>query len=131
MPESIIGSLQQLSSLKKVIALSSVMRYKGKDADPQAVRQELGVDAVLISKISQLEDELSIRVELVRTADNSRIWGEQYKRSASEVFNVQEEISSAVAENLRLKLGGGEKNGLAKRYTENPAAYQASLMGRC
>ena len=130
MPESIISSLQQLSSLKKVIALSSVMRYKGKDTDPQVVRQELGVDAVLISKINQLEDELSIRVELVRTADNSRIWGEQYKRRASEIFNVQEEISNSIAENLRLKLGGEEKKRLAKRYTENPAAYQDYLTGR-
>jgi serine/threonine-protein kinase len=130
MPESIIGSLQQLPSLKKVIALSSVMRYKGKDIDPQVVKQELGVDAVLISKINQLEDALSIRVELVRTGDNSRIWGEQYKRKASEIFNVQEEISSAIAENLRLKLGGEEKKRLAKRYTENPAAYQDYLTGR-
>jgi len=130
MPESIISSLQQLSSLRKVIALSSVMRYKGKEIDPQAIRQELGVDAVLISKINQLEDELSIRVELVKTADNSRIWGEQYKRNASEIFNVQEEISNAVAENLRLKLGGEEKKRLAKRYTENPAAYQDYLTGR-
>src|SRR4030043_1339906 len=130
MPESIISSLQQLSSLKKVIALSSVMRYKGKDPDPQVVRQELGVDAVLISKINQLEDELSIRVELVRTGDNSRIWGNQYKRRVSEIFNVQEEISSAIAENLRLKLGGEEKKRLAKRYTENPAAYQDYLTGR-
>jgi serine/threonine protein kinase/tetratricopeptide (TPR) repeat protein len=130
MPESIIGSLQQLSSLKKVIALSSVMRYKGKDPDPQVIRQELGVDAVLISKINQLENELSIRVELVRTADNSRIWGEQYKRKASEIFNVQEEISNAIAENLRLKLGGEEKRRLAKRYTEDPAAYQDYLTGR-
>ena len=130
MPESIISSLQQLASLKKVIALSSVMRYKGKDTDPQVVRQALGVDAVLISKINQLEDELSIRVELVRTGDNSRIWGEQYKRKASEIFNVQEEISSAIAENLRLKLGGEEKKRLAKRYTENPAAYQDYLTGR-
>jgi serine/threonine-protein kinase len=130
MPDSIISRLQQLSSLKIVIALSSVMRYKGKDTDPQVVRQELGVDAVLISKINQVEDELSIRVELVRTADNSRIWGEQYKRKASEIFNVQEEISNAVAENLRLKLGGEEKKRLAKRYTENPAAYQDYLTGR-
>ena len=130
MPESIISSLQQLPSLKKVIALSSVMRYKGKDPDPQVVQQELGVDAVLISKINQLADELSIRVELVRTADSSRIWGEQYKRKASEIFNVQEEISSAIAENLRLKLGGEEKKRLAKRYTENPEAYQDYLTGR-
>jgi len=130
MPESIISSLQQLSSLRTVIALSSVMRYKGKDVDPQVVKRELGVDAVLISKIIQVEDELSIRVELVRTADNSRIWGEQYKRKAPEIFNVQEEISNSVAENLRLKLGGEEKKRLAKRYTENPAAYQDYLTGR-
>jgi len=130
MPESIISSLQQLPSLKKVIALSSVMRYKGKDPDPQAIRQELGVDAVLISKVNQLEGELSIRVELVRTADNSRIWGEQYKRKASEIFSVQEQISSAIAENLRLKLGGEERKRLAKRYTENPAAYQDYVTGR-
>ncbi len=109
-PESIISSLQQLSSLKKVIALSSVMRYKGGEIDPRVIRQEFGVDAVLFSKINQVEDNLSIRVELVRTADSSRIWSNQYKRKASEIFNVREEISSAIADNLRLKLGGEEKS---------------------
>jgi serine/threonine protein kinase/tetratricopeptide (TPR) repeat protein len=130
MPESIINSLQQLSSLKKVIALSSVMRYKAKDVDPQVIRQELGVDAVLVSKINQLDDALSIRVELVRTADNSRIWGNQYNRKVSEIFSVQEEISHAIVANLRLKLGGEEKKRLAKRYTESPQAYQDYLTGR-
>jgi tetratricopeptide (TPR) repeat protein len=119
-----------LQSLKKVIARSSVFRYKGKEIDAKVVGQELDVDALLISNLSQRGDELSINVELVKTVDNSHIWGNQYKRKIREIFDVQKEISNAITENLRLKLTGDEIKRLAQRYTENRDAFQAYLKGR-
>jgi len=130
MTESIINKLSQLSSLKKVIARSSVFHYKGKEIVPKVAGQELGVEAVLISKMYQGGDEFSINVELVKTADNSRIWGDQYKRKASEIFHVQDEISSSIADNLRLKLTGEELKRITKHYTESAEAYQAYVRGR-
>ena len=67
MTESIISSLSKLPNMKRVIARSSVFQYKGKDIIPGDVGKELGVEALLISRISQREDELSISVELVNT----------------------------------------------------------------
>jgi eukaryotic-like serine/threonine-protein kinase len=130
MTESIINKLSQLSSLKKVIARSSVFHYKGKEIVPKVAGQELGVEAVLISKMYQRGDEFSINVELVKTADNSRIWGDQYKRKASEIFHVQDEISSSIADNLRLKLIGEELKRITKHYTESAEAYRAYVRGR-
>ena len=130
MTESIINSLSQLPNLKKVIARSSVFQYKGKKVTPKAAGEELGVDAVLISQMNQLEDELSIHVELVSTIDNSRIWGKQYKKETSEIFNIQEEITNSIVENLQLKLTGEELKRITKRHTENTEAYQAYVKGR-
>jgi len=128
--ETIINNLSQLPSLKKVIARSSIFRYKGKELDPQAVGKELGVDTVLISKMSHRGDDLSISVELVNTVDSSRIWGNQYKRKISEIFDVQDEISNAITDNLRLRLTGEELERITKRYTESSEAYQLYLKGR-
>lgn len=128
--DNLIDKLSQLQSLKKVIARSSVFRYKGKQIDAKVVGQELDVDALLISNVSQRGDELSINVELVKTVDNSHIWGNQYKRKIREIFDVQKEISNAITENLRLKLTGDEIKRLAQRYTENRNAFQAYLKGR-
>ncbi len=128
--ESLINKLSRLPGLKKVIARGSVFRYKGKEIDPQAAGQELGVDAVLISQMSQRGDELSISVELMRVRDSGHIWGNQYKQKISEVLTIQEEISSSITDGLRLKLTEKELKSLTKRETENTDAYQAYLKGR-
>ena len=128
--ESLINNLSQLPGMKKVIARGSVFRYKGKEIDPQAAGQELGVDAVLISQMNQRGDELSISVELMRVRDNSYIWGKQYKRHVEEIFAIQEEISNSITDGLRLRLTEKELKILIRRYTEKTDAYQAYLKGR-
>ena len=130
MTERIISSLTKLPSLNKVIAHSSVIHYKGKEIAPKQVGEELGVKALLISRISQRGDELSISVELVNVEENSRIWGNQYKRSITEIQEIQNEISTAITENLRLELKGDDYQRMTKQYTENSEAYQLYLKGR-
>src|SRR5205807_1162281 len=63
-------------------------------------------------------------------SDGSQLWGEQYNRNSSDIFEVQEEIAKEIAEKLRLKLSGEEKGQLTKRYTGNVEAYQLYLKGR-
>ena len=129
--ESIIKRLTQLPSLKKVIAKSSVFRYKDREIDPQVVGQELGVDAVLVGRMSRRGDELSISVELVKVEDNSRIWGDQYyTKEISEIFAIQEEISNSISDNLRLRPTGEELERITKRYTESTEAFVACSKGR-
>ncbi|HEV7510095.1 MAG TPA: protein kinase [Candidatus Acidoferrum sp.] len=127
--DSLINSLSQLPRLK-VIARGSVFSYKGKEVNPQDVGRELNVQALVTGRITQRGDDLSISVELMDTRDKSHIWGQQYNRKISGLLAVQEEISSDISENLRLKLTGEEQKRVTKRYTEDVAAYQLYLKGR-
>jgi len=128
--DSIINSLSQLPNLKKVIALNSVLRYKGKQTDPQVVGRELNVRAVLMGRLVQQGDNLSISTELVDVRDNRRLWGQQYSRKLADITAVQTEIAQEISERLRLRLTGEEKKRLTKRYTQSGEAYQLYLMGR-
>jgi eukaryotic-like serine/threonine-protein kinase len=127
--ESIINSLSQLPKLR-VMARSTVFRYKGKDVDPQTVGRELGVRAALTGRVLQRGDLLIIKAELVDAEDGAHLWGEQYNRKLSDIFTIEEEISREISDKLRLKLSGAEKKQLRKRYTENTQAYQFYLKGR-
>jgi serine/threonine protein kinase/Flp pilus assembly protein TadD len=127
--ESIINALAQLPHLR-VMARSTVFRYKGKEVDPREVGRELGVRAVVVGRVLQLDEQLIIKTELVDTADGTQLWGEQYRRTPADIFAVQEEISKVISDKLRLKLTGAEEKLLQKRYTENTEAYQLYLKGR-
>lgn len=127
--ESLINSLSRLPDLK-VMSRSSVFRYKGKETDPKAVGDELGVQAVLTGRLVQRGDTISISLELVNARDNSHIWGDQYNTKLSEIIAVQGEMAKDISKNLRLKLTGEEKRRLTQRYTDNIAAYQLYLKGR-
>jgi TolB-like protein/Tfp pilus assembly protein PilF len=127
--ESIISNLSQLPKLK-VMARSTVFRYKNREVDPFEVGQELNVRAVLTGRVLLVNDELLIQTELVDTTDGSRVWGEQYNRRMTDIFAIQEEIAREISEKLRFKLTGEEQKQLAKRHTDNPEAYRLYLKGR-
>jgi len=127
--ESLINSLSHLPQLR-VMARSTVFRYKGQAVDPQEVGRQLQVQAVLLGRVLPLGDQLVIKTELVDVADGSQLWGEQYHRRLSDIFAVQEEIAQEISEKLRLKLRGEEQRRLTKRYTENTEAYRHYLKGR-
>jgi len=91
---------------------------------------ELGVRAVLVGKVVQRGDELSISAELVDARDKRQIWGEQYNRKPADILDVQDEISREILQKLRLKLSGDVQKRLAKQYTASIEAYQAYLKGR-
>jgi tetratricopeptide (TPR) repeat protein len=73
---------------------------------------------------------LNIQTELVDVSDGSQLWGEQYNRNSSDIFEVQEEIAKEITEKLRLRLTGDQQGRLTKRYTENAEAYRSYLKGR-
>jgi serine/threonine-protein kinase len=127
--ESIINSLSQLPRLR-VMARSTVFRYKDRDVDAKQVGDELGVRAVLTGRVLQRGEQLIIKTELVDAFDGSLLWGEQYNRRLEDIFTVEEEMSGEISEQLRLKLSGAQKQKLTKRYTENTDAYQYYLKGR-
>ena len=127
--ESLINSLSQLPKLR-VLARSTVFRFKGHDLDPQKVGHDLNVQAVLTGRVQQRGDRLVISTELMDVARGTQLWGEQYNRKVSDIFGVQEEIAKEISEKLRLKLTGAERQQLAKRPTENLKAFQYYMQGR-
>jgi TolB-like protein/Tfp pilus assembly protein PilF len=127
--ESIINTLSQLPQLK-VMARSTVFRYKGVEVDPQEVGNRLGVRAVLTGRVLHRGDALNIQTELVDVSDGSQVWGEQYSRKSSDIFEVQEEIAKEIAAKLRLRLSGEERGRLIRRHTESTEAYHAYLRGQ-
>ncbi|MFZ0062449.1 MAG: protein kinase [Pyrinomonadaceae bacterium] len=129
MTESIINNLSQLTNLK-VIARSSVFRYKGKVLDVQTVGRELNVRAVLTGEIKQAGDDVRIAVELMDVEGNRSIWGDTYQRKTADIQSIQRDIAKNVSERLRLKLTAADQDQLAKSYTDSGDAYQAYLKGR-
>ena len=127
--ESLINSFSQLQPKLRVIPRSTVFRYQGQQLDPQEIGRKLGVRAVLTGRVLQHGDTVSIQTELIDVDQQSQIWGEQYNRRLLDILAVQAEIGNEISEKLRLQLSGEEKKKLAKRYTENPEAYQLYLKG--
>jgi eukaryotic-like serine/threonine-protein kinase len=127
--ESIINSLSQLPNVK-VMARTTVFRYKGKETDAQKIGKELGVAAVLTGKVLKQGDTLAIQADLVRVSDGSEIWGDKYTRKLADIFAVQGDLAREISDRLRLQLSGAQRERLTKHSTENPEAYELYLKGR-
>jgi serine/threonine-protein kinase len=127
--ESIIHIMSRLPRLR-VMARSTVFRYKGRDVDAQAVGRALNVRAVFTGRMLLRGAALVIRAELVDVTDGAVLWSEQYSRQVAEVFAVEEAIAREIADALRVQLSSDQKKRLRKRPTENTEAYQLYLKGR-
>jgi TolB-like protein/tetratricopeptide (TPR) repeat protein len=131
--DGITGSLiNRLASIPKlrVMAQSTVFRYKGRNIEPQAIGRELNVRAVLTGRIIQGSGSLRVWTELVDVATGSQLWGAQYDRRPDDIFVVQDEISSEISGKLRRQLTRAEKKRLTIHHTENAEAYRLYLKGR-
>jgi serine/threonine protein kinase/tetratricopeptide (TPR) repeat protein len=127
--ESLINNLSQLPHLR-VMARSTVFRYKGRHTDPQAAGRDLAVQAVLTGRILQRGDSFIVGAELVDVDDGAQLWGTLVNRRPSDVFVLQADISRELTDALRLRLTRDERKRLNKRHTVNPEAYQLYLRGR-
>ena len=127
--ESIINSLSRLPKLR-VVPRSTVFRYKNHESDVQEIGNNLGVRAVFTGRVEQLGEWLIVKAELIDVANESQLWGEQYRRKMTNIFPLLDDIAEDISEKLRLRLSGDQKKRLAKRYTKNTEAYQFYLKGR-
>ena len=127
--ESIINTLSQLPELR-VIARSTVFRFKDKEVDLRSIGRELNVQAAVVGRLVQRGKNLVIGVELVDVHNGWQLWGENYNRVSSGIFAMEEEISKEICQKLHLRLTGKDKKQLAKRYTQDAEAYGDYLKGR-
>jgi DNA-binding winged helix-turn-helix (wHTH) protein/TolB-like protein/Tfp pilus assembly protein PilF len=121
--ESVTYSLSKMPGIR-VMSRGSTFRYKGIDANLKEVGGELNVQAVLVGRVTQRGDTLTVSAELVSAADNSVLWGEQFSRKLADVDKLEYDIAGSISSKLRLRLSGEEKH-----ETENADAYRTYLEG--
>jgi TolB-like protein len=127
--ENLINGVSQISNLK-VIARSSVFRYKDKDVTPEEVARQLKVRAVLMGRVSERGDNLSVSAELIDAVENAHLWGARYNLNSSDLPVTEETIAREISQALRLRLSGDEKRQLARHHTEDAGAHRLYLQGR-
>jgi TolB-like protein/DNA-binding winged helix-turn-helix (wHTH) protein/Tfp pilus assembly protein PilF len=127
--QQVIDDLSKLSSLR-VMAWTTVERYREAQSDPRAIGRWLAVRAILTGRLVQEGDHVVVQTELVDVRNGSQLWGQQYKPAISDMPALQEQLSRDIAANLKIRLSGDEQHKIFRRYTDNPAAYELYLKGR-
>jgi len=129
MAEEIINALSQLENLR-VIARTSAFSFKGKNEDVREIGRKLGVETLVEGSVRKAGDHLRVTAQLIAVKDGSHIWSDRYDREMTDVFAIQDEISLAIVDRLKIKLLGEEKTGLVKNRAHNVKAYNRYLQGR-
>ena len=127
--DNVIHTLSGVPDLR-VMSRNSSFRYRSDAADAKVIGTELGVDSILNGRITAVGDSLSIRAELISTADNSVIWGEQFTRKYADVERLQADIAQAIAKRLRVRLTGVEAGAGDLAKAVDPEVYRLTLLGR-
>jgi len=127
--EEIINALTRVESLK-IIARTSVFAYKGKNMDVRKIGRKLNVNTILEGSVRKAGNRLRITAQLIKVSDGSHLWSEKYDHEMKNIFDIQDEISLAIVDKLKVKLFGEEKAAIVKRHTEDPDAYNLYLKGR-
>ena len=127
--EELLNALAKIDDLK-VAARTSTFSLRGKNKNVSEIGSALGVKTVLEGSVRRSGDRLRITVQLLDAADGYHLWSERYDREMQDIFDVQDEITLAVVDALKVKLLGGEESAVLRRYTENTEAYELYLQGR-
>jgi len=127
--ESLLDALTRLPKLR-VLAQSTVMRFKTRLDEPIEVGRELGVSAVVTGRLRQRGDSVRISCELVRVSDGARLWGQRYERALTDLPAICGEIGARLTEHLRGKTAQRARKTAPRPPAAGSPAYQAYLRGR-
>jgi len=126
--EELLNQLAQIPQLR-VIARTSSFSFKGKEVDVAEIARILKVGHVLEGSVRKSGDTLRITAQLIRTSDSSHLWSQTYDRKLTDIFKVQDEISTEVVNALKLKLLPNQALGTTQR-THSPEAYEQYLIAK-
>jgi serine/threonine-protein kinase len=129
MAEEIINALTHVEGLR-VVARTSCFAFKDRHEDIRQIGRKLNVDNVLEGSVRKAGNRVRITGQLIKISDGYHLWSDRYDRELSDIFAVQDEISIAIVEKLKVKLLGGEHEQIVKRSTDNLDAYNLYLKGR-
>jgi serine/threonine protein kinase/Tfp pilus assembly protein PilF len=126
--EELIHALSRIQGLH-VVSRTSAFTFKGKNQDIRDIGRTLNVKTILEGSVRKAGSRLRITAQLINIEDGYHLWSERFDRDAADVFAIQDEISLAIVENLKVTLRVGEKTALKKRSTDDPEAYNLYLKG--
>ena len=127
--EDIITDLSKVSALH-VVSRNTAFTFKGKPVDVRQVAGQLNVSHVLEGSVRKSAGRVRITAQLIDGSNDSHIWAERYDRDLNDIFALQDEISRAIVDALKVKLLPEEKKAIERRGTENVDAYNLYLMAR-
>jgi len=127
--EDIITDLSKVSALS-VVARNTAFMFKGQTVDVKDVAKSLGVSHVLEGSVRKAGSRVRITAQLIDGAKGDHIWADRFDRDLTDIFAIQDEISKAIVDALRLKLLPNEKSAIEHRGTSNVEAYNLYLMAR-
>ncbi len=128
MTEDLITDLSKLSGLF-VIARNSVFTYKGKSVKVRRVAEELGVRYVLEGSVRRAGEQVRINAQLIDATTGGHLWAERYDGTLNDVFALQDKVTQKIVTALAVTLTAGEAEQVARKGTNNVAAYDAFLQG--
>ncbi len=126
--DEILTRLSKIASLK-VISRTSTQKYKSAPDNLREIGKQLGVANLLEGSVQRAADAVHINVQLIRAATDEHLWAETYNRKLNDIFGVEAEVAGTIADQLKATLTGAEKQEIAVKPTNNPAAYDAFLRG--
>ena len=127
--DEILTRLAKVADLK-VISRTSSQRFRSKPDNLPEIAKQLGVAHVLEGSAQRSADQVRVNVQLIKAASDAHLWAETYDRKLTDVFAVETEIATKIAETLQAKLSGAEHSAMAARPTENTEAHELYLKGR-
>ena len=127
--EDIMTALSKVEGMR-VVARNSAFQFKGKTPTLSEVGETLKVDSVVSGSVRRMGKRLRITAELSNVSNGYELWPERFDRVMEDVFEVQDEISQAIVDGLRVELCGGPSPKLVERWTQKPEAYRLYLLGR-
>lgn len=127
--EDIITDLSKVSGLF-VVARNTAFTYKGKHVDVQEAAKHLNVNFILEGSVRKAGARVRVTGQLINGTDAGHVWADRYDRDLTDIFAIQDEITHAIVEQLRVKLLPQEKKSIGQTPTENVEAYTYYLRGR-
>jgi TolB-like protein len=124
----ILTRLAKIAALK-VISHTSTQQYPSRPGNLREIARQLGVANVLEGSVQKAADQVHINVQLIRAATDEHLWAESYERKLENIFSIQREVATSVAEALKARLTGAEEQALEQKPTSSPQAYDAYLRG--
>jgi len=127
--EDIITDLSKVSALN-VVSRNTAFTFKGKSVDVRQVASQLNVSYVLEGSVRKAGGRVRITAQLIDGSDDSHVWAERYDRDLNDIFAIQDEISHAIVDALKVKLLPEEKKAIERHGTDNVDAYNLYLLAR-